>query len=241
MDTHDIITAASNPAMNTYRQEDATEAVRSGVDRAYGLADVALPDAILYEQMVKDVTDKILRSYPYITSQEFVLVCESGVAGELGGRTKPNTAVIFGWLANYVNGDLRKEAIRNYRRGNRQDPSTTPLTRAEVDELNRAATVRAINVLWREYRDTGRLADDHLDGYCAMAMDGCIERDLFSIGEEHWKAAKEYAAKQYRRQNGLRGIGAVLNYSPVFKTKRRLLEMCFAGQKATGRDLIVSA
>lgn len=240
MDTYDIIHAAQNPAMNTYKPDDAKEAIRSSVDRAYKLAEVQLPVALEYEQLIDNITDKVLASYPYLTSQEVALVADSGVAGELGGRTKPSAAAFFGWLAAYVNSDTRKEAIRNYRRNNTYDPASRMKTPDEVAELNRQAEVRAIRSLWNEYKSLGRISSDHLDGYVAMACDGALKRGLFAVQDEHWKMARKQAEKERLRQLGPSWIGRALPYNPVFLVKWVLLEMCFRGQEQTGRDLVVN-
>lgn len=240
MDPLDIIHAAQNSALNTYPEADAKEAIRASIDRAYRLAEVQLPASLEYQDMVENVTHKILYSYPYLTAQEVALVADAGVAGELGGRTRPSAAAFFGWLAAYVNSDTRKEAIRNYRRGNTHDPSASTLTRSEKDELNRQAEVRAINALWREFEKHGRILDDHLDGYVAMAMDGFQKRNIINITEENWKQARELAEKLYRRQQRI-PFNAVLGFSPEFKTKRVMLEMCFRGLQNAHYHLKIDA
>lgn len=241
MDQYDIIHAAQGRAMNTYTVEDGKEAIRAVVDRAYNLSEVAKPSAIDYEQTVDDIHDKVLRSYGYITSRELALIAEAGVAGELGGRTRPSAAAFFGWIAAYVASDLRKETIRNYRRNNAGDPASRLKTPDEIAELNRAAEQRAILALWQEYKTSGHISDDHLDGYVAMAMDGATKRGLFAIRDEHWKQAKAQAVERAQRRIGGTWVNRVLPYNPIFQTKRVMLEMCFAGQLATGRDLIVNA
>ena len=243
MDALDIINAARNAAMNTYTVEDARETLRASIDKAYRLAEVPLPNALEYEQLVDSVTDKILRSYPYITSQEFYLVVEAGVAGELGGRTKPSAAAFFGWLAQYTASDVRKEAIRNYRRSNTADPATRLRTPSEIAELNRQAEARAIRTLWAEYKTHGRILEtEHLRGYVAMAMDGLAERRLFDITDEHWAIAREQAKhNRHRLMRGARGLLGAAPDVPDSVLKWTMLEMCFEGQLATGRDLVINA
>lgn len=241
MDSYDIIHAAQNQALNTYPPADAKETIRASVDRAYNLAEVQRPGAIDYEQTIDNITGKILTSYPYLTAQEIALVADAGVAGELGGRTKPSAAAFFGWLASYVNSDIRKEAIRNYRRSNTGDPATREPTRAEKDEMNRRAEVRALRTLWQEFKDRGRFASDHLDGYIAMACDAFIKRRYMTVTDEHWRMAKEAARKEAHRALGSGWIDRALPYDPVFKTKRIMLAMCFQGLKDAGYELEVNA
>lgn len=243
MDPIDIIHAAQNPAMNTYTVQDARETLRASIDKAYRLAEVQLPNAVEYEQLVESVTDKIMRSYPYITSQEFYLVIESGVAGELGGRTKPSAAAFFGWLAQYVASDVRKEAIRNYRRSNAADPATRLRTPSEIAELNRQAEARAIRSLWAEYKANGRILEtEHLRGYVAMAMDGLAKRRIFDITDEHWAIAREEAKhNRHRLMRGALGFMGAAPDVPDSVLKWTMLEMCFEGQLATGRDLVINA
>lgn len=240
MDSYDIIHAAQNQALNTYPPADAKEAIRASIDRAYNLAEVQRPDALDYEQTIDNVTQKILTSYPYLTAQEVALVVDAGVSGELGGRTKPSAAAFFGWLAAYVNSDIRKEAIRNYRRNNTGDPAARMKTPDEVAELNRRAEVRALRTLWAEFKDTGKFAD-HLDGYIAMACDAFLKRRYMTVTDEHWNMAKEAARKEAQRSLGSGWINRALPYDPVFKTKRIMLAMCFQGLKDAGYDLTIES
>jgi len=240
MDSDEIILAARGAAMNTYSLEDARESVRAHIDRAYNLAEVPKPEGPVYEQLVVDVTDKILRSYPYITSQEVALVAEAGVSGELGGRTKPSAAAFFGWLASYMGSDLRKETIRNFRRY-RSDSEQRILSPDEVAELNRRAEVNAIRLLWDEYRTHGSILADHLDGYVAMACDGFLKRGYMKVTQENWQQAKAEAEKEAHRALGSSWIDRTLPYNPIFKTKRVMLEMCFRGLANAGYDLTINS
>lgn len=238
MDSHDIIVAARNQAINTYPERDAKESLRASIDTAYRLAEAQLPAAPDYENLVNDVTEKVLRSYPYMTSQEFALVIEAGVAGELTRQTKPTAAAIFGWLAAYMSSDLRKEAIRNYRRST-PSSDARELSRAEIDALNRAAEVRGLRALWAEFKQYGRILDDHLQGYVAMVMDAAIDRNLFDIRPEDWKVAQEDASHIRRERGGW--LDRALPTEKSYITKWVMLEMCFGGQLATGRDLVIDA
>lgn len=261
MDAHDIMLAAKGQALNAYLLDDAKEVVRMHVDRAYTLTEQPKPDAFVYDQTVSDVLDKVLRSYGYITSQEMALVVEAGVGGELTRQTKPSAAAIFGWIAAYMDSDLRKAVMRDLRRNTRDSiylspedvasllvtASRRPLDTPELDslrhsgnltsevtaELNRMSELRALRSLWQEYKALGHLAEDHLDGYCAMAMDGLIKREVFKISDEDWRQA--------RREAGLldvsaQGIGAALS-TPTSRTKRAMLEMCFRGLAEAGMEL----
>lgn len=243
MDPLDIIYAAQNPAMNTYPIDDARETLRASIDRAYKLAEVPLPTALEYEQLVDNITTKILRSYPYLTSQEVALVADSGVAGELGGRTKPSAAAFFGWLAAYVNSDTRKEAIRNYRRGNTHDPAASTLTRSEVDEKNRQAEVRALNALWAEFCTHGRILEtENFRGYVAMAMDGFEKRGYIKLTEKDWDAARKLVRKNFYRFNlHATGYRAAAPDVPNSALKWTMLEMCFQGLKNANYDLKVTS
>lgn len=242
METNDIIIAAKNRAMNTYTLEDAHETIRVSIDKAYKLAEVPLPTGPDYQQLVESVTDKILRSYPYITSQEVALVAEAGVAGELGGRTKPNAAAFFGWLATYMNSDVRREAIRNYRRNNDGDPAARLLTPAETAELNRQAEVRGINALWNEYKQHGRILEtEHLRGYVAMVCDGLVERKVFDIRPEHWELARKKADENRHRLMRSTIFDRALGYNAEMLAKWCMLEMCFGALVKSGRELEISA
>lgn len=242
MDSYDIIQAAHGAAMNTYTEQDAQEVIRNVIDRTYRQAETPLPDGPVYQQMVEDLTAKIVRSYPYMTSQEVALVSEAGLAGELGPRTKPSTAAFFGWLAAYAASDVRKEAIRNYRR-NASAPDARELSRAEKDELNRQAEARAIRSLWAEYKANGRILEtEHLRGYVAMAMDGLAKRRIFDITDEHWAIAREEAKhNRHRLMRGALGFMGAAPDVPDSVLKWTMLEMCFEGQLATGRDLVINA
>lgn len=241
MESFDYIQAAKGSCLMDRSQEDRTEMVRVAVTRAYELKGLPLPSGADLQFIINETERKVASMYPYMTGQELTILTEQGVAGELTRDTRPSASAIFGWMAAYMNGDARKEALRNYRRniqwhGEQDGPSP-----AEVAELNRAAEQRAITALWREYRTTGKIADDHLDGYVAMAMDGAVKRGLFAIRDEHWEHARNLARRDRLRQMGSSWVNSALPYDPVFLTKRHLLLMCFAGQKATGRDLVVNA
>jgi len=243
MDPLDIIHAAQNSALNTYPEADAREAIRASIDRAYRLAEVQLPASLEYQDMVENVTHKILYSYPYLTAQEVALVADAGVAGELGGRTRPSAAAFFGWLAAYVNSDTRKEAIRNYRRGNTHDPSASTLTRSEIDEKNRQAEVRALNALWAEFCTHGRILEtEHFRGYVAMAMDGFEKRGYMKLTPENWDAARKLVRKHAHRFNlHATGYRAAAPDVPDSALKWTMLEMCFQGLKNGGYDFKVTA
>jgi len=241
MEAFDYIQAAKGDRLMDREYEDRTESIRIAVQRAYELKGIPLPSGSDFQFVVNEVGRKVESMYPYMTSQELSILTEQGVAGELGRETKPTASAIFGWMAAYMTCDARKEALREYQRnlrwrGNQDGPSPD-----DVVELNRAAEQRAILALWAEYKTAGRLSDDHLDGYVAMALDGALKRGLFAVKDEHWDYARKLAREDYKHQQGIRGIGAVLNYTPAFRAKRHLLEMCFNGQRQSGRDLVVNS
>ena len=270
MDSYDIIQAAKGRSFNTYTEEDAKETVRIQIDRAFFLAGIPAPDALAYEQLVDEVLGKIQRSYGYMTSQELALVVEAGVGGELTRQTRPGAATIFGWIAAYMASETRRDAIRNYRSNTPvgsvklSDAQVEELVKAAqeriptegelyllrmsgaltprvVDILNKAAEVRALNATWDEYKRTGGLGKEFGNGYYAMAMDAARRRGLFAIRQEHLETCKEMARKEYRRQNRIRSMADIFDYTPEFIAKRILLQMCYNGQANTGRDLVVSA
>lgn len=243
MDSYDIIHAAQNSALNTYPEADAREAIRASIDRAYRLAEVQVPAALEYQDMVENVTHKILYSYPYLTAQEVALVADAGVAGELGGRTRPSAAAFFGWLAAYVGSDTRKEAIRNYRRGNTHDPSASEPTRTEKDELNRQAEVRALRTLWAEFKTHGRILEtEHFRGYVAMAMDGFEKRGIMRLTPENWEAARKVVRENRRRWDlGALGFRAAAPDVPGSVVKWAMLEMCFRGLVNANYELDINS
>ena len=241
MDQYDIIHAAQGRAMNTYTVDDGKEVIRAVVDRAYTLSAVAQRGAIDYQRTIDDSHDKVLRSYGYLTGQELTLVAEAGVAGELGGRTRPSAAAFFGWIAAYVGSDLRKETIRTYRRNNTGDPASRLKTPDEIAELTRHAEVRALQTLWQEFKDLGHFAADHLDGYIAMACDAFMKRGYMQVTDEHWAQARAAARKEAQRALGSSWIDRALPYDPIFRTKRIMLAMCFRGLVNAGYELTINA
>ena len=242
MDSYDYINAAKGQCLKNCKPEDRAESIRAAVDRAYNLKGLPRPSGVDYETIVTEVDRKIVTAYPYMTSQELAWITERGVAGELTKETRPTASAIFGWMHAYMNDELRKEAIRNYRR-NAPSSDARELSRAEKDELNRQAEARAIRTLWQEYKKNGRILEtEHLRGYVAMAMDGLAKRDVFNITDEHWAIAREEAKhNRHRLMRGALGFMGAAPDVPDSVLKWTMLEMCFEGQLATGRDLVINA
>jgi len=240
MDYHDYIQAAKGDVILDRTPADRAELISMAVDRAFTLRGMAKPDTIARDFIVTELDKKISTNYRYLTAQELTYIAEMGVAGELTRDMKPTASAFFGWIAAYINSDARKEALRDYRRNLRWNGEHNGPTQNDVAELNRQAEVRAINSLWREFEKNGRILDDHLDGYVAMAMDGLSKRNIINITEENWKQARVLAEKLYRRQQGI-PFNAVLGFSPEFKTKRVMLEMCFRGLQNAHYHLKIDA
>jgi len=240
MDSHDIMIALRGQALNTYDLDDFREVVRINIDRAYTLADVKRPELpVIYEQLVKEVEDKLWRSYGYLTSQELALVCEAGVAGELGRQTKPTAAAIFSWLAAYYGSDIRKEAVRDIRRRSNAEVKQDGPSGEDLERANWLATVRAIGYLWEEYRMEGRIREDHEDGWVAhCAFDGLAERGLVKLSAEDWESARREARSLYRQQQGIRAVGSLIGVdAPESKVKRLLVPVVFRKAVEDGVDI----
>ena len=240
MDYHDYIQAAKGDVILDRTPADRAELISMAVDRAFTLRGMAKPDTIARDFIVTELDKKISTNYRYLTAQELTYIAEMGVAGELTRDMKPTASAFFGWIAAYMNSDARKEALREYQRNLRWNGEHNGPTQNDVAELNRQAEVRAINSLWREFEKHGRILDDHLDGYVAMAMDGFQKRNIIKITDENWKQARELAEKLYRRQQRI-PFNAVLGFSPEFKTKRVMLEMCFRGLQNAHYHLKIDA
>lgn len=240
MDYHDYIQAAKGDVILDRTPADRAELISMAVDRAFTLRGMAKPDTIARDFIVTELDKKISTNYRYLTAQELTYIAEMGVAGELTRDMKPTASAFFGWIAAYMNSDARKEALRDYQRNLRWNGEHNGPTQNDVAELNRQAEVRAINSLWREFEKNGRILDDHLDGYVAMAMDGLSKRNIINITEENWKQARVLAEKLYRRQQGI-PFNAILGFSPEFKTKRVMLEMCFRGLQNAHYHLKIDA
>lgn len=229
MEAFDYIQAAKGSRIMDRDQEDRSEMIRVAVTRAYELRGVQPPANSDLQFIINEVEKKIAAMYPHMTGQELTILTEQGVAGELTRDTKPTASAIFGWMSAYITSDARKDALRSYQRnlhwhGDQHGPDPD-----EVAELNRQAEVRALNTLWQEFRALGRFADDHLDGYIAMACDGLLKRNIIKVTEENWRQARELAEKDVRRTLGSSWVDRSLPYNPVFKTKRVMLAMCFRG------------
>ena len=242
MDAHDYIQAAKGGAIMDRAQEDRTEIIRTAVSRAYSLKGLPVPSGVDYELITTEVERKIAASYPYMTGQELTYITEMGVAGELTKETRPTASAIFGWMSAYIHGEERKDALRSYRRTlqwNNRDRDAASVTPEETAALNRAAEVRGLRTLWAEFKQHGRILDDHLQGYVAMVMDAAIDRNLFDIRPEDWKVAQEDASHIRRERGGW--LDRALPTEKSYITKWVMLEMCFGGQLATGRDLVIDA
>ncbi len=240
MESFDYIQAAKGSRIMDREQDDRTEMVRVAVTRAYELKGMAKPSGADLQFIINETERKIASMYPYMTGQELTIITEQGVAGELTRDTRPSASSIFGWMAAYMTGDARKEALREYQRNLRWHGEQHGPSPEDVEELNRRAEVRALRALWAEFKDTGKFAD-HLDGYIAMACDAFLKRRYMTVTDEHWKMAKEAARKEAHRALGSGWIDRALPYDPVFKTKRIMLAMCFQGLKDAGYELTIDA
>ena len=241
MEAFDYIQAAKGSRILDRNPEDRTEMIRIAVTRAYELKGVPLPSNSDLQFIINEVEKKVAAMYPHMTGQELTILTEQGVAGELTRDTKPTASAIFGWMAAYILSDARKEALRSYQRNLRWNGDGHGPSPDEVAELNRKAEVRALRTLWDEFKKLGRFADDHLDGYVAMACDGFMKRGYMTVTEDHWTQAREAASKAALRKLGSNWVDRALPYDPVFQTKRVMLAMCFKGLVNAGYELEVTA
>lgn len=241
MDSFDYIQAARGSALMDRSTEDRTELIRTAISRAYSLKGLPIPQAVDYENIVRETEAKISSSYKFMTGQELSIIVELGVAGELTKETRPTASAIFGWMSAYINGEARRAALREYHNRNRGDQERL-LTPAETAELNRQAEVRGINALWNEYKQHGRiLENEHLRGYVAMVCDGLVARHVFDIRPEHWELARKKADENRHRLMRSTIFDRALGYNAEMLAKWCMLEMCFGALVKSGRELEISA
>lgn len=241
MEAFDYIQAAKGSRLLDRDETDRLEMIRGDVERAFTLRGLAQPSGSDFQFIVNEVAKKVSTAYPYMTGQELAIIIDQGVAGELTRDTKPTASAIFGWMSAYMNGDARKEALRDYRRNLRWHGQQDGPSPENVAELNRQAEVRALQTLWAEFKDLGHFAADHLDGYIAMACDAFMKRGYMQVTDEHWAQARAAARKEAQRALGSSWIDRALPYDPIFRTKRIMLAMCFRGLVNAGYELTVNA
>lgn len=241
MEAFDYIQAAKGSRILDRAPEDRAESIRIAVTNAYRLKAIDLPSGSDLQFIINEVEKKVAAMYPHMTSQELTILTEQGVAGELTRDTKPTASAIFGWMHAYITNDARKEALRNYQRNLHWNGTQNGPSPEDVAELNRQAEVRALRTLWAEFKDKGRFAADHLDGYVAMACDGFLKRGYMTVTEADWQKAKDAATKEAHRALGSSWVDRALPYNPVFRTKRIMLAMCFRGLVNANYELEINS
>lgn len=224
MDGKEIIQAATGQKFGAMMLHTRLETVKANVVRAYGLRGLPVPDETELTSMTREIEAKIGRSYRHMTPGELALVMEAGVSGELGKDVRITCASVFGWIASYMASDVRREALRTGMRM-RASEETDLLSDAKLKAMNEAAEIRGARALWTEYKTTGGLAPDHLDGYLGMVCDGLVRRGYIRPNDAAWEAARKKARAEEKRHGGVLQLSGFL-HAP--KEKKFILLMYFA-------------
>lgn len=222
MDGNEIIRAATGQPFGAMMPHTRLETVKANVVRAFGLRGLAVPDVTELDSITREIEAKIIRSYRHLTAAELAMVMEAGVSGELGKDVRVTCASVFGWIASYMASDIRREALRTGMR--MRSAKRDMLSEEDLDAKNEAAEIRGAKALWAEFKTTGCLSPDHLDGYLGMVCDGLIRRGYIRPNDAAWEVARKKARAEEQRRGGVRQFADCL-HAP--KEKKFILLMYF--------------
>lgn len=106
------------------------------------------------QTICRKVASVILRDYPNLTDNEFEIILEAGISGELGKDTWVSGASILQWMRVYSNHPTRI-AIIDEKEEERNDSHR--LTRSEVEELNEKACKEKAKSAFEYYKEHGTI------------------------------------------------------------------------------------
>ena len=114
-------------------------------------------DESILSTAVSKVAEVILRDYPTLTDKEFTLILEAGISGEYGNDTWVSGAMILRWMRLYYRHPSRLKIIDELD----EEQKSYRMTKAELEEKNRAACENKLREVYAYYKETGDIFDEN--------------------------------------------------------------------------------
>jgi len=115
-------------------------------------------DESILSTAVRKVAEVILRDYPSMTDKEFEIMLEAGISGELTPKeTWVSGAMILQWMRLYYRHPLRLKIIDELD----EEQKSYRMTKAELEEKNRAACENKLREVYAYYKETGDIFDEN--------------------------------------------------------------------------------
>lgn len=149
--------------------------------------------------VVRKVTEVILRDYPTLTDEEFTLILEAGVSGDLGKETWVSGASILQWLKAYQRDKARTNVIDEQTEEARESKR---LTKEEIDLKNKNAVEGKITQAREYFARHGTIFGKepeafHLPQFAAVCFDYLREcGDIPEPSVQDMTEAHNYATDQ---------------------------------------------
>lgn len=191
MDNAMMITAAKQPALSTFSNEDALAKLVDIVMRLYMVKGLN-PDKTMIRFTANEVLRKIIVDFPKITPEEVGIACDKGVYGEFDMSVTPcytvNAQTIIGWCKSYILCEERQTAIGLYYAAQRKGlpPALPPMSK---DEMLKGQVKR----YWQEARSEGSIFGfahqkakvyDYLVGQLLIKDDDASKKEAFERAKE---------------------------------------------------------
>lgn len=176
------------------------QTIRWSINDAMKMRAQAISGDGSHETVTKRITEIILRDYPSITIEEFKLMLDAGISGELGKETWVSGASVLQWLRAYMNHPTRL-AIIDEQTAETQEKHRK--TKAEIDELNRLSFESKVHSAYEYYKEAGDIFDLEDDRAFSLPQWAAIvykhyreEGKISPANEERLEAAGEYADRK---------------------------------------------
>jgi len=115
-------------------------------------------DESILSTAVRKVAEVILRDYPSMTDKEFEIMLEAGISGELTPKeTWVSGAMILQWMRLYYRHPSRLKIIDELD----EEQKSYRMTKAELEEKNRAACENKLREVYAYYKETGDIFDEN--------------------------------------------------------------------------------
>lgn len=145
---------------SSYTSESQIEdVIRWKICDAMKLRGQAYTDESMIVAMCRKTAEVLLRDYPSMTDKEFEIMLEAGISGELTPKeTWVSGAMILQWMRLYYRHTSRISIIDEQ---NEEEQKSHRMTKAELDEKNRAACENKLREVYAYYKKTGDIFDEN--------------------------------------------------------------------------------